>query len=157
MTKKSAFINCLYDFDSFGQEIRLKLNRKEKHTTLLGVTITIFIYIFLLYTFINLLVEMFSRQNPNVVQNVQHTKEPEVNFVLLSKTLANILELTKLSNSCRNKRWFWTANREKRKHFLSLVQCLPAESIFCEWFSEIWYDLLRNQVLALWLSGSNII
>ena len=75
---KRKLISLLLSFDQFGSDIKLRIKKKETHNTLWGSLLTLGIYSFIFYTFVEMFIDMYSRTAPNVINTIEYVKDPEV-------------------------------------------------------------------------------
>ncbi len=81
MKKKSiskGFLNFLISFDLFAKPMNLMIKKKQVYNTLFGSLITLAIMIFVIYTLIDLLYDLFSKRSPTLNFKTEYEKDPEV-------------------------------------------------------------------------------
>jgi hypothetical protein len=62
----------------FGVPITLLIKRNQTYNTMIGSTLSLFIYGLCMYSFMLLSYDMLSRSSPTVVSKVEYTPNPEV-------------------------------------------------------------------------------
>ena len=73
--------NFFLMFDLYGVPINLLIKRKETYNSILGSLVSLFLIGLTAYSFISMVIDMFERKSPNIIQKIEFTPNPEVFYV----------------------------------------------------------------------------
>lgn len=65
-----ASINFFHSLDLFGIPMQLQIKKKSEYHTAFGSIISLAIMSFISFSFVNLVVDLFDRKNPNIISNL---------------------------------------------------------------------------------------
>ncbi len=80
---KKYFVEAFYFFDLFGSSVNILYKKKEQYNTIIGTIVSFGIIAFTSFSFINMIVDMFARQSPNIVSKLEFSPDPPVSILIL--------------------------------------------------------------------------
>lgn len=108
-----ASINFLHSFDLFGIPVQLQIKKKSEYHTTFGSIISLAIMSFICYSFVNLIVDLFERKNPNIISNLVFNENPTVTISVIF--IGNHFQLKRLLFCSNWRRFIWNADSIKSK------------------------------------------
>lgn len=67
MNRNKNFLTLFTVFDIFGQAISLLVRKKSSYKTPIGGSITIGIFVFILFSFVQMVIEITDRKSPSIL------------------------------------------------------------------------------------------
>lgn len=71
-------IRLLHSIDLFGIPIQLQIKKKSEYHTVFGSMVSLAIMSFICFSFLNLVIDLFERKNPNIISNLVFNENPSV-------------------------------------------------------------------------------